>query len=302
MNKPLVSIIIPNYNRAHLLKDVINSVVKQTYKNIEIIVVDDASTDNSINILKEIQKNNKKLTIKRLEKNSGANICRNKGVELSNGEYISFLDSDDYFKKDKIEKQISVFTEKEDVGFVVTGFGEKNFKKVSEGYIDIKETLFQNNLGGFSTLMVRKDIFQYVGGLDPKLLSCQDWDLFLKLLVNSKGYKITENLVIYDLQEDSISKNPYKVISGFEIVSERAKNLNDTLKLIPKNTLDSYHEYYLAMRYFRLKDIKNTRKHLKKSLSIKKSFISFVYLIFSLFGYTSLNFLITLKKKIFNRG
>ncbi|HFU3704317.1 TPA: glycosyltransferase family 2 protein, partial [Streptococcus suis] len=214
--KPLISIIIPNYNRGHLLMDVLDSVINQTYQPIEIIVIDDKSTDNSIEIVQKLQESIPNLFLIQQEINSGANACRNLGVAHAKGEYIAFLDSDDYFLPTKLEKQMDIFNLYPEVGFVVTGFGAKTVQVLPEGIIPLEKTILQNNLGGFSTLIVKKHLFDQVGGLDIQLLSCQDWDLFLKLLTICKGYKLAEDLVIYEVQEDSISKNLSKVIQGYK--------------------------------------------------------------------------------------
>ncbi|MCK3904375.1 glycosyltransferase family 2 protein [Streptococcus suis] len=296
--KPLISIIIPNYNRGHLLMDVLDSVINQTYQPIEIIVIDDKSTDNSIEIVQKLQESIPNLFLIQQEINSGANACRNLGVAHAKGEYIAFLDSDDYFLPTKLEKQMDIFNLYPEVGFVVTGFGAKTVQVLPEGIIPLEKTILQNNLGGFSTLIVNKHLFDQVGGLDIQLLSCQDWDLFLKLLTICKGYKLAEDLVIYEAQEDSISKNLSKVIQGYKKVSERARVLNKTLQLIPEHNLVAYHEYYLAMRYFGLKEIKLTRKHLLKSITTRPKPIPLLYYIVSLFGASSLSLLLKTKRQL----
>ncbi|HEL1558043.1 TPA: glycosyltransferase family 2 protein [Streptococcus suis] len=297
----IISIIIPNFNRGRLLHGVIGSVLQQTYQNVEIIVVDDASTDNSIAIIQNLQKSIPNLLLIQQEINSGANACRNLGVDHAKGEYIAFLDSDDYFLPTKLEKQLKIFNQYPEVGFVVTGFGAKTVQVLPEGIIPLKETIFQNNLGGFSTLMVKKSLFLEVGGLDQSLPSCQDWDLFLKLLTVSKGYKVAEDLVIYEVQDDSISKNVSKVVQGYKIVSERARILNSSLELIPEPNLLAYQEYYLAMRYFRLKDISGTRRHLLKSIKVRPRPVPLLYLLASLLGYSSLNLLLKMKNSLLIR-
>lgn len=299
--KPLISIIIPNYNRGHLLKDVLDSVINQTYQPLEIIVVDDKSTDDSIAIIQRLQETISNLILIQQEANSGANACRNLGVSRANGTFIAFLDSDDYFLPTKIEKQMAVFNQYPEIGFVVTGFGSKAIHPIPEGIVPIKETIMQNNLGGFSTLMVKKSLFLQVGGLDCHLQSCQDWDLFLKLLTVSKGYKMFENLVIYEVQEDSISKNVSKVVQGYKIVSKRARALNSTLELIPEPNLIAYQEYYLAMRYFGLKEMKLTRKHLLKSIKTRPQPIPLLYFIAALFGFSSLSNLLRIKRQFLTK-
>ncbi|HFU4011072.1 TPA: glycosyltransferase family 2 protein [Streptococcus suis] len=295
---PLISVVIPNYNRGHLIEQVIESIHRQTYSPIEIIIVDDCSTDHSIDTIQNLQKKFDSIQLITLKKNCGANTCRNIGVSHSKGEYIAFLDSDDFFLPTKLEKQIKILQNQEDIGFVVTGFGSKVIHILPEGIIPLQETIKQNNLGGFSTLLVRKTLFLQVGGLDQELLSCQDWDLYLKLLQVSKGYKIAEDLVIYEVQEDSISKNPNKVIQGYTIVSQRATILNDKLKLIPSKELTAFQEYYLAMRYFKLGDFKQTRLHLKQSIAIKPRPVPILYWVTSLFGHSALATLLSVKNTI----
>ncbi|MCQ8260021.1 glycosyltransferase family 2 protein [Streptococcus suis] len=299
--KPFISVIIPNFNRQLLIQRAIESVNQQHYPNLEIIIVDDKSTDQSVSIIRDLQKQQDNLSLFVVEENSGANACRSIGVEKARGEYIAFLDSDDYFLPTKLEKQVRILQDRPEVGFVVTGFGAKAVHPLSEGIIPLKETIKQNNLGGFSTLMVRKELFQQVGGLDSNLLSCQDWDLFLKLLQVSQGYKLAEDLVAYEVQEDSISKNATKVIQGYQIVSQRARAINQTLQVLPEKDLQAYQEYYLAMRYFKLGQIKETRQQLWKSLQIKPRFVPFLYWTCSLFGYSTLKKLLQVKQSFISK-
>ncbi|HFR3342508.1 TPA: glycosyltransferase family 2 protein [Streptococcus suis] len=300
MSLPLISVVIPNYNRGHLLQEVLKSVISQTYSNWEIIVVDDFSTDDSLAVLKQLQEQIPQLIVHQLAENSGANVCRNKGVELAKGELIAFLDSDDYFLPSKLEKQELIFRKYPEVGFVVTGFGSTAIHVPSEGLLYVGDTILQNNLGGFSTLMVKKSLFLQIGGLDNSLLSCQDWDLFLKLLEVSKGYKISEDLVVYEIQDDSISKNSNKVIQGYQVVSKRAAEINSRLKLVPERKLASYQEYYLALRYYGLRDIGQVRHHLWQSLRIQPTPLAAIYLVVSWFGWQVLHNFINFKNKLKN--
>ena len=106
---PTVSIIIPTYNRAHLIGRAIQSVLNQTYQNFEIIVVDDGSTDNTEEMIKEFQKHDKRIKYIRHEKNRGGAAARNTGIKVARGEYIAFQDSDDEWLPEKLEKQMDVF-------------------------------------------------------------------------------------------------------------------------------------------------------------------------------------------------
>lgn len=107
MENGLVSIVMPCYNAENFIKESINSVINQTYKNWELIIVDDCSIDNSSAIIKKFIKKDSRIKTIQLEKNSGAAISRNRGIEIANGKYIAFLDSDDIWFDIKLEKQIS---------------------------------------------------------------------------------------------------------------------------------------------------------------------------------------------------
>lgn len=298
MSKPLVSVIIPNFNRARFLPEVVESVVKQTYSNLEIIVVDDCSTDRSVEILRELREKYTNLFSYQVDRNRGANYCRDFGVKQAKGDYIAFLDSDDFFLPEKIEQQMQVLLTQPPISFVVTSFFQAGVHRLKEGPIYLGDVLRQNNLGGFSTLLVKKDAYLKVGGLDIDLPSNQDWDLYLKLLADHQGYKLAENLVTYEIQEDSISKNPTKVISGWQIVSQRAKQLNDTYKVMDSHVLQAYHAYYLAMRYYKFGDISAMRSHLIKSIKIKPSIEATIYLLISLTGLKGMASLIKLKNTL----
>ena len=106
--KPTVSIIIPTYNRAHLIDRSIQSVLNQTYQDFELIVVDDGSTDNTEDIIRQFQEKDKRIKYIKHDKNKGGSAARNTGIKNSRGEYIAFQDSDDEWFPEKLEKQIEI--------------------------------------------------------------------------------------------------------------------------------------------------------------------------------------------------
>src|SRR5690625_4190600 len=107
MNEPLVSIITPVYNAERFLSETIKSVKEQTYKNWELLLVDDCSKDNSAKIIKEFNRTDDRIKYIKLEKNSGASISRNTGIKNAKGRFIAFVDSDDLWEPEKLEIQIS---------------------------------------------------------------------------------------------------------------------------------------------------------------------------------------------------
>ena len=102
-----MSIITPLYNGEEFIKDAVESVLAQTYENWELLVIDDGSADNGYNIVKEYSDKDKRIKLLKNEKNSGVTKTRNKGIESSEGRYIAFLDSDDMWQKEKLERQIN---------------------------------------------------------------------------------------------------------------------------------------------------------------------------------------------------
>ena len=119
-NTPSVDIILPNYNKCEFLEESINSSIKQTYKNWHMYIIDDHSTDNSWSIIKKFSNLNN-LTQIRLDKNMGPSFCRNYAMRISKSKYISYIDSDDIWKTDKLERQIN-FMETNNLYFTYTDY------------------------------------------------------------------------------------------------------------------------------------------------------------------------------------
>jgi teichuronic acid biosynthesis glycosyltransferase TuaG len=121
MNKYLISIITPCYNSEQFLKETIESVLAQTYKNWEMIIVDDCSTDEGYNMALKYAAGDSRIKVCQMEQNSGAALARNKAIRLSQGEYLAFLDSDDVWLPEKLEKQLR-FMQENDSDFSFTEY------------------------------------------------------------------------------------------------------------------------------------------------------------------------------------
>uniref|UniRef100_UPI001918BCDA glycosyltransferase family 2 protein n=1 Tax=Exiguobacterium chiriqhucha TaxID=1385984 RepID=UPI001918BCDA len=155
INSGLVSIIMPAYNCVEHIDETIKSVKNQTYKNWELIVVDDCSTDNTVELLEDLAKNDSRITLTKSSENSGAAAARNKGIEIAQGEFIAFLDSDDIWFANKLDLQITAMVDK-NIEFCCTGYNKidekgKDLKQkiIPAIYSDYKELL--KNCPGNST-------------------------------------------------------------------------------------------------------------------------------------------------------
>lgn len=212
MNKNLVSVIIPTHNREQTISRAIRSVLNQTYKFIEVVVVDDCSSDSTRDLILNEFGKNPKVVYHRLEKNQGACVARNKGVEISNGEFIAFLDSDDEFLPDKIYKQVDAI-EKQNVQLCASDYTIINLDN-TKGYIKTqsgtKEEVYSNllfcNYITTGTLIGYRECFEKIP-FDVSLPRYQDWDLVLRLCQKYKIAFIQESTLLQYTQPVSITKS-----------------------------------------------------------------------------------------------
>lgn len=211
--EPLVSVIVPAYNRAHLLKRCIDSVLGQTYKNIELILIDNASSDNTGEIIQQI--NDDRLKYFRLKVNRGASGGRNEGLRHASGDYVIFLDSDDEFLPDKIKESVSALENADEkFGVVYSGYWEIDLKG-KKTYMPEEHNRLQGNLNrqllhhGFITCpsLIRRAVFDKVEPFDEKLKHLDDWDLWIRISFYYHFLFIDKPLHVVYVQPDSISLN-----------------------------------------------------------------------------------------------
>lgn len=202
-SNPTVSIIIPTYNRVCLVERAVRSVLNQTYQEFELIVVDDGSDDDTPKVVKSFK--DKRIRYIRHQENKGGSTARNSGIKVAKGQFIAFLDDDDEWLSEKLEKQIVVLEKlSEEWGVVYTGRYEKS-KGGDEtiqlpGYSsDIYRQLFLGCFIGGSTTLVRHSCFDKIGLFDESLLRHQDWDIFIRIAKHYKFAFIEEPLVITHL-------------------------------------------------------------------------------------------------------
>jgi len=203
---PKVSIIIPTYNREEFIKGTIDSVLNQTYKDFEIIVVDDGSTDNTKSYL---EKYNSKIKLIE-QKNSERAVARNNGVKHSSGEYIAFVDSDDIWKEDKLKIQVEVLDNYKDVILTYgtclrinkNGKTIKPAKRQREGYSgNVFDKLLLRNFVVSATPVLRHAIFNQTKGFKTKYVPYEDWEFWIRLSKLGKFYFIKDPLAFYRLHE-----------------------------------------------------------------------------------------------------
>ncbi len=205
----LITVVIPTYNRANLIKDAIKTVFSQTYQKFEIIIVDDGSEDNTSEVIKNLTDERIKYIY---QKNSGVSSARNNGIKNAKGEYIAFLDSDDLWHPQKLEKQLSVLENNPNIGLVTSSSKYITFEKK---FIKIKKHCAEGNIllnpdrvfCGTPTLLIRKNIFEKSGLFDETMNFCEDWDLFFRISLICGVYSIPEVLTYVRSHKESLSKS-----------------------------------------------------------------------------------------------
>lgn len=274
MNLPKVSVIIPNYNYAKYIAKTIDSVLAQTYENIEIIVVDDGSKDKSIEVLK---KYGEKITIIE-QKNQGVSLARNNGAEKSTGEYIAFLDADDIWLPEKLERQMQKFFEDEEIGLVHCSMtyidpndevcGQIN--EGMEGNVAHEFLRFTKGvvIGAGSTGIVPRKVFEEIGGFDHRLSTAADWDFSYRIATKYKIGFIRQPLVLYRLHNSNMHSNiklmEHDMMLGFEKAFANGTSID-------KNECYGNLHKTLAGSYFYAKQYSAFIRHTIKSIWNKPS-------------------------------
>lgn len=202
----LVSAVIVTKNRSDFLKKSLQSVINQTYKHIEIIIIDDNSNDNTQKIINSFLRVHPNILYFRNKKTMGANFSRNLGLEYAKGFFVAFLDDDDFWKKNKIYEQVNHFNiEKFDI--ISCNFEYKklfqNYKSNIPNRISFSKLLELNYLGGFSGILIKKSSFNQKI-FDNKLPSCQDWDFWIRCFIDNKKIIILQsNLYNYTVHSNN---------------------------------------------------------------------------------------------------
>lgn len=291
---PKVSVIIPTYNCASYITEAINSILYQTYKDIEIIVVDDGSQDDTQKILQPYIKSKKIIYI--YQSNQGPGAARNTGMERAKGEYICFLDSDDILLKQSIEKRINFLIKHSEVQMVFTDYyslsspvthlskptlKSKKFLKLFSKAIEKQEkneiifnenfvNLYILNLINMSpistiTVMFKKKIIEKVGNFKTELYSGEDREFWIRIMEKYKIGYIDEPLSIYNKFRSNLTKGLEAKIHSLQFYSFLLEKIYRQNKNLLKKILNKFY-FNLGWEFFEKKAYCKSRKFFKKSL------------------------------------
>lgn len=212
----MISIILPTYNRKHLIEGAIRSVLDQTYQDFELIIVDDCSTDNTEAFLKE-NFSDSRIRYIRNEKNLGAGGSRNQGIGLAQGEWIAFIDSDTIWYPNKLERQLELCKEHPEAGMIYTAFYKESpearakfpFEEIPEEHLsgDLFGILMVLPLVDTPTMLVAAEVFRRVGVFESSLRGLEDYELSLRIAKAYPVYCCTEPLMVSYCTPGCVSEN-----------------------------------------------------------------------------------------------
>lgn len=276
----LISIIMPTYKRSDLIEKAIASIENQTYKNWELIIVDDNQKDSEFRKKTEEKllkyKNNPKIKYIQREENGGGALARNTGIENARGKYIAFLDDDDEYEKTKLEKQLKVFKDSNDKNLAIVTcqmvIVDESGKTLKIEKNEIKEdslkTHLLNGLGFTGTLMIKKDILIKCG-MFTNTPSLQEYIMLLKIL--EKGYKakvVSEPLFkLYQHSGERITNGTGR-IKGHKLAHELAKKNIEILDEREKKAFEYNYLYNMAYSYMINKDRKESLSYFYQLLKL----------------------------------
>lgn len=251
MKDNLVSVIIPTYNSEKYIEETLNSVLNQTYREFEIIIIDDCSKDNTFEIVKEYEKKYSNIVCLKQEQNKGVAEARNRGIKKSRGRYIAFLDSDDLWYEKKLEKQLKLMKEKR-VFFSYTAIEMIDEEgKILKEKREVKEEIDYNFLLR-NTMIATSTVI--LDSLEIKQLNfnkdrgAEDYALWLKLLKKyGKAYGINEVLIKYRIRKKSLSSNKLesiKQIYQIQLNDEKMSRKNVVINIL-YFIINSLKKYYL---------------------------------------------------------
>jgi glycosyltransferase involved in cell wall biosynthesis len=246
---PLISVIIPVYNGEKTIQETIESVLNQTFKDFELLIINDGSQDATLDIVERIK--DPRLKVFSCP-NAGVSATRNRGISLASGEYISFIDADDLWTPDKLEAQLRVLQENpkaavayswtdhiDESGHFFRQGPHSNFTGDVYGML-----LLSDFVGNGSNPLIRSQAFTEVGGFDESLIPAADWDMWLRLAACYEFFAVTSPQILYRISPSSMSSNVWRMeAESLQIIERVFAHAPESLQHLKKKCLGNRYKY-----------------------------------------------------------
>ncbi|MGB3510839.1 MAG: glycosyltransferase [Microcoleaceae cyanobacterium] len=246
---PLISVIIPAYNSEKTIRETVESVLKQTFTDFELIVVNDGSTDSTLDILSTIEDPRLKIFS---YPNAGSNPTRNRGFSHASGEYIAFLDADDLWTPDKLEAQLKALQENPQAAVAYSWcdrIDESSQFLREGGHFSANGNIYArllltNILENGSNPLIGRDAFTKVGGFDESVLAMQDRDLYLRLAAHYSFVAVPRVQLFYRVSTVSLSSNVLKLeFAGLRVIKAAFQEAPESLKYLKPHSFGNFYKY-----------------------------------------------------------
>ena len=279
----MISVVIPAYNAERTIIPTIQSIQEQTIKDLEIIVINDGSSDRTLELLSTV--NDERLKVYSYP-NGGLSTARNRGISKARGEFISFIDADDLWTSDKLEKQLAALQKNPEAGVayswnIVMVEAEDDTKSVA--FIsgdkvnftgDVYPQLLTNNfIGNGSNILVRREVIDLVGEFDTSLKSCEDWDYYLRLAQKYHFAIVSEHQVLYRKASGSMTSNGSTMEkAGLKVIDKTFQTASQKLQYLKNKSIAQFAivcgRIYISIAIVLLK----TRSKLEKDYSKQSAY------------------------------
>lgn len=245
----IISVIIPVYNGEKTIETTIQSILNQSFSDLELIIINDGSQDNTLELVEGIQDHRLKVFS---YPNAGLSASRNRGIEHASGEYISFIDADDLWTPDKLEAQLKALQDnpKAGVAYSWTHYIDESGQFRRRGsYISATgnvyaKLLLVNFLESGSNLLIRRQVLAEIGKFDESLFAVEDWDMWLRLAARYDFICVPSPQILYRLSNNSMSANIFKQEAASLIVLERAfQQAPESLRYLKPYSLANMYKY-----------------------------------------------------------
>lgn len=266
MYKPLISVVIPVYNGQQFIGRALESVLSQSYSNIEILVIDDASEDKTIRKVKKYK--DKRIELIRNVLNCGPAASRNIGLKKSRGKLIAFLDADDVWHPYKLEKQMRALTSRVDGAYtkcrvMVRGEHKKVIIPTSKHR---SQGIYRESYIKTPSVLVRKTCVNKVRGFDEKLQVCEDWDFFMRLSRVCKLKYLDEVLVL--IYPSRYRRSIKERRQDYRKFAQSCERMIEKHSDVMNTKLKAWYSYTIGVSYLKGGDEREGKYWLKKSLSL----------------------------------
>ncbi|MDF0750462.1 glycosyltransferase [Marinobacter sp. 71-i] len=232
---PLVSIVTPTYNRADFIEQAVNSVLAQTYANFELLIVDDGSTDNTRELLEPALADSRVRYFH--QENQGQSVARNLAISEAKGDFVCFLDSDNYWPPEKLEKQVELFRQHSDYDviygdiIIIDETGKEVTRKNMSRYSGhIARYMIRDNCVSMNTAMAKRRCFDELGAMSGKRRVADDYDLWLRFSARFRFLYVPEFFAYYRVMDDQISSDKTRRFdSNWQIITDFRREFPDAM-------------------------------------------------------------------------